>query len=251
MKLRIVLFSVFACAVPMIAQAQMLPGTESMAMPAQVDITAGGWGQIRDLDELITFGMYVLTTVILTWAIVFHPVRQASRRTLDDLLMPRLFFLYALIGMAVGFLVIQHGYIIGFVVFGIGALLRFRSNLEDPVDTVEMILVTVIGLAIGLDLPVMAILLAIVAWVFIWIGGRTKGVEVSLKADSEPDVMEAFRLLKEATSGPGWKVIHQKHVAGKTGITVVYQVSGSLSEQEIETLLTDAVPAGTECKIRL
>ena len=63
-----------------------------------------------------------------------------------------------LIGMAIGFLVLQHGAIIGFVVFGIGGLLRFRSVLRNATDTVEVILVTLLGLCVAIGLAVASFL---------------------------------------------------------------------------------------------
>jgi len=251
MSIRALLFMLLAFAMPVSVGAQVVPGIDVSDLATQTDKVAAGWAQIQNIDELREFGLYVLTTVILTAAIVYHPVRQKARKTLDDLMMPRLFFLYALIGMAVGFLVIEHGYIIGFVVFGIGALLRFRSNLDDPIDTVEMILVTVVGLTVGLDLPVMAMLLAAVSWVFIWFGGRSRGVEVSLKASSEPDVLAAYRLMEQATSASGWKVIHRHHVPGKNGLSALFQFSGRFSDHEIEAKISEVIPDGIEYKIKL
>jgi hypothetical protein len=93
--------------------------------------------------ELLT--VFVLDCVIVlavSSAIVFHPVRIRARRNVRDLELPRLFLMYGLIGMAIGFLVLQYGAVIGFVVFGIGGLLRFRSVLRNSTNTVEVILPT-------------------------------------------------------------------------------------------------------------
>ena len=65
---------------------------------------------------------------------------------------------YALIGMVVGFLVTNHGALIGFVIFGIGGLLRLRTDADTTRDMMRLILVILIGLCVGLDLPVMAVI---------------------------------------------------------------------------------------------
>jgi hypothetical protein len=60
--------------------------------------------------ELLT--VFVLDCVIVlavSSAIVFHPVRIRARRNVRDLELPRLFLMYGLIGMAIGFLVLQYG----------------------------------------------------------------------------------------------------------------------------------------------
>lgn len=128
---------------------------------------------------------------------------------------------------------------------------RHRQTSRRTFDGLLFCLCMLIGMAVGSDLPVMAIQLTIVAWTLIWFGACTNGVEVSLKADGEPDALEVLRLFKEAMPGPGRKVAHQIQVAGEAGTAMVQQVSGGLAEPGTETLLTGAVPAGTECKIRL
>jgi hypothetical protein len=155
--------------------------------------------------------------------------------------MPRLFYLYALVGMAVGFLVVNHGYVIGFVVFGIGALLRFRSNLDDPVDTVEMILVTALGLCVGMDLPIMAILIGITAWFVILVAARDSYFQVTLK-DADGSHLDAALAAIESTAGEnGWAIagVHRSHV--KPGAEIVLKKAGAFDEAEIEARLASSL----------
>ncbi|WP_425045323.1 hypothetical protein [Primorskyibacter sp. S87] len=238
-------------ALPVAATAQVDPAT-LLAGSTDGEIDIGqGWIQFRGPQELVKFVFAVVTTVALTGLIVYHPVRRKSRRTVADLVMPRLFFLYSLIGMAAGFLVVQHGSIIGFVIFGIGALLRFRSNLDDPVDTVEMIVVTVLGLAVGLGLPVMAFLVAVVSWCFIWLGGRNAGVEISLKAADEAHSLEAANQVEQMASSAGWKLIRKHHVPGKSRVALLYVTSGGLSDARIESMISESVPEHVDLKMTL
>ncbi len=207
------------------------------------------WIQFRGKRELYFFTLDVIVTVILTGLIVYHPVRRRARRSVSDIVMPRLFFLYALVGMAVGFLVVQHGSMIGFVIFGIGALLRFRSNMDDPVDTVEMIIVTVLGLAVGLGLPLMATLVALVCWCFIWLGGRNKGVEISLKASDEEHSLKVSGAIETMAADAGWKLVRKHHVPGKSRVSLLFITSGGLSEARIEEMINDLVPEKVELKL--
>ncbi|MEM8974047.1 MAG: hypothetical protein AAGD43_18460 [Pseudomonadota bacterium] len=226
--------------------ASLLAGTSKSEI-----VIERGWIQFRGKQELYFFTLDVIVTIIVTALIVYHPVRLKARRSVSDLVMPRLFFLYALIGMAVGFLVVQHGSMIGFVVFGIGALLRFRSNLDDPADTVEMIIVTVLGLAVGLGLPLMATLVAVVCWCFIWLGGRNKGVEISLKAPDEEHSLNVSGAIEAMAADAGWKLIRKHHIPGKSRVSLLFITSGGLSEARIEEMINDLVPAKVEMKLNL
>ena len=214
-------------------------------MPAEGQVNSegvifieGGWTQVYDRAELQSFVIGVAATLLLAALITFHPVRLAARRATEDFVMPHLFMLYALIGMGVGFLVIQHGYIIGFVVFGIGALLRFRSSLDDPVDTVEMILVTVLGLCVGLNLPIMAILIGVVGWVLIWATGRRTPVELKLQAENQDALQSAIDHVHQIIGAQGWKrsYFHQPH--GKTNAKMILLVPVQIGLEGAEDVLS-------------
>ena len=210
-----------------------------------ISVSGSGWSQWRNTDEALLFLVDVLTTLVLTAAIVHHPVRRRLARSVASLQLPRLFLLYALIGMAVGFLVVQHGYIIGFVVFGIGALLRFRSNLDNPEDTVEMILVTVLGLCVGLDLPIMAILIGVVAWMVIWLSARKTPCAVALQADDGASLDEALGRVSGALGRQGWEIAATHRSHRKSSAEVVFLAGGAVTEPEIENVLDEALAEGS------
>ena len=230
-----------------LASAQsLLPGTDGGPGPvSDLSLAGGGWNQIYDLAELQAFGLDVLLTLALAALITFHPIRLRSRRTPADFAMPRLFMFYALIGMAVGFLVLQHGYIIGFVVFGIGALLRFRSRLDDPVDTVEMILATVLGLCVGLNLPVMGVSIGIVSWLLIWATSRKTPVEVRLQADTADALDAAIAALRGVSSEQGWKEAHFQRARAKDSARFVLLVGVAQGIDGAEAELSRELPDDT------
>lgn len=216
----------------------------------QGDHGGEGWGQIYNTDELRAFVIDVLVALSLAAAIALHPVRRAARSSKSDFIMPRLFAFYALVGMVVGFLVDQHGYIIGFVIFGIGALLRFRSNLDDPVDTVEMIFVTVLGLCVGLNLPVMAISIGIIGWVLIWIAGRRIPIELRLQADSAESLQSGVQQIRQVIEHQGWQeaFLHRSHTKNSARMVLLH--SASVTEEGIEAALLETLD-GTELNWKL
>ncbi len=252
MKMRVFqsLLAMFSVVVPAQAMAQSDPfgmftsATTGGAVPQD-------WFQFHGPGEIFFFALNGLVTIALTALIVYHPARRRMRRSVSDLSLPGLFFLYALIGMAAGFLVVQHGSIIGFVIFGIGSLLRFRSNLEDPVDTVEMILVTMLGLAVGLGLPVMATLVAVVAWVVIWFTGLSRGVSVSLRGTDEAEALSASETVEAMAAKSGWRLVRKHHVPGKFRVDLLFTVSGRTSDTQIEGQISQAVSDQVEIKLSL
>lgn len=201
---------------------------------APLSVDGNGWDEWRDTAELVAFFVDVAVTLALAALIAHHPVRRRSPVTLASAALPRLFYLYALVGMAIGFLVVNHGYVIGFVVFGIGALLRFRSNLDDPVDTVEMILVTALGLCVGMNLPVMAVLIGFVAWAVILFAARGAYFQITLKDEDGSNLDGAVAAVESEALKHGWTIarVHKSHV--KPSAEIVLKKAGSFDEAEIE-----------------
>jgi len=177
--------------------------------------------------------------------IVFHPARLKTRRGVRDYELPRLFMVYGLIGMAIGFLVLQHGAVIGFVVFGIGGLLRFRSVLRNSTDTVEVILVTLLGLCVGLNLQNMAVLIGIASWIVIWFFGRKRTYQLSLKHTSTEGLAATMARLEEAMPKFGWELDSQKEFGqhsnstnANAAATVIFRSRGNEDLSDIEAELS-------------
>lgn len=144
-------------------------------------VTGKGWGQLTDLQEMGQFLLGLIELTAMTAVIAYHPATRTDRRKLAEYQVPGTLFVYALIGMVVGFLVMNHGAIIGFVIFGIGGLLRFRTDVDKMSDTMRLILVTLVGLCVGLDLPVMALITTASAWVIVYVFGASPHHVVEVK----------------------------------------------------------------------
>lgn len=233
-------FTLLISLLPATALAQADP-LSTMEQMVHLFVEGDGWDEWRNTAELFAFLIDAVATLALAALIAHHPVRKRAPVTLASAAMPRLFYLYALVGMAVGFLVVNHGYVIGFVVFGIGALLRFRSNLDDPVDTVEMILVTALGLCVGMDLPIMAILIGFIAWIVILLSARESYFQVTLKDEDGSHLDAALAAIESTAAESGWTVarVHRSHV--KPNAEIVLRKTGAFDETEIEGRLASSL----------
>ena len=161
----------------------------------EVKIRGRGWSQFANPDELIEYGLGLAEAFILTALIAWHPTSLAERRTREDFEAPRILFIYGLIGMVIGFLIMHHGYLIGFVIFGVGGLLRFKTDVDSPADTTRLILVTLIGLCVGLDLPVVALITTLSAWAILYLLGLRTHHALSVRFDEKkapPHCIEAL-----------------------------------------------------------
>lgn len=222
---------VFAICQAAVAQ---VPDTLTQGI-AGIDVTGGGWSQAGNIRELVLFVTDVLVVAAISALVAYHPCRRRHRLSLSELKTPRFFYLYGLLGLAIGFLVEQHGYIIGFVVFGIGGLVRFRTDLENSDDTVEMIIVTFLGLCVGLNLPVMAILIALAAWVILYLTGRLVGYELNLKSEDRETLETELEALSGCLAERRWPLMQVARPDSKDHAIVTFRVPYTVQHDEVRS----------------
>ena len=176
----------------------------AITIPSDFDVRDRGWSQLRDVGEMLEFLIALVETTAMTAVLAFHPRSIARRQGSSGWDLQRSMFLYGLIGLVVGFLVIHHGVLIGFVVFGIGGLFRFRMETLSTTDTALMIFVALIGLSVGLDLPVMALLLTIAAATVLSVFSRQSHLSVEIKFDTTDEFAAKISRLRDALSAAGF-----------------------------------------------
>lgn len=186
-----------------------------------------GWRQVTNLPEMLEFLIAVVTAAVLTAAIAYHPVILSERRSREDYQEPRSLFMYALIGLLVGFMVMHHGYLIGFVIFGIGGLMRVKTDTEDIGDTRRLILVTLLGLSVGLNLPVMATIATACACVIIWVLGRKMHVTVEVQFESMKLMRLHMDTLRDLLRERGFDVLAMSKQRFKSTTNYIVVVPGA------------------------
>ena len=105
--------------------------------------------------------------------------------------MPKVYIMYAVIGSIIGILVVKYGLVVGFVLFGIGGLIRFQTILQSASVTGQVIFVTLIGLACGLDLPHVAVLATAYSFVLIYFLEARTTYRIDVRALPKERVAEA------------------------------------------------------------
>jgi len=100
------------------------------------------------------------------WAIGWHPRRAGLTDPLADIEERKALIILGMVGAIVAELS-ANNQTLAFVIFGIGALLRFRTVLDNPKLTGKAITVVIIGLACGIGSWVLAVFVTVFAWVLI------------------------------------------------------------------------------------
>jgi hypothetical protein len=123
--------------------------------------------------------------------VAWHP-RSTRLASLSDLEERKTLILLGMVGAVVAELS-GTSQTLAFVIFGIGALLRFRTVLDNPKLTVKAIIVVVVGLACGMGSWVMAVFVTVFSWVLIFMLESRLACRIRIRlADDDADLDQAF-----------------------------------------------------------
>jgi hypothetical protein len=125
--------------------------------------------------------------VACAWVIAWHPRRSSIINPLSDLEERKALILLGMVGAVVAELS-GSSQTLAFVIFGIGALLRFRTLLDNPKLTGKAIMVVVIGLACGMGSWAMAVFVTIFSWLLVfWLDSHSScRIRIRLEDDVDP-----------------------------------------------------------------
>jgi hypothetical protein len=118
-------------------------------------------------DFILRLFLSLSLAVGCAYAIAWHPRRASIIDPLSDLEERKALILLGVVGAVVAELS-RTSQTLAFVIFGIGALLRFRTLLDNPKLTGKAIMVVVVGLACGMGSWAMAAFVTAFSWVLVY-----------------------------------------------------------------------------------
>lgn len=197
-------------------------------------ITGEGWRGFTDIGFLFTFVGRLLLATVLAAVLAYHPKASRHYNSLEEAEGPKSFILYAVVAAIIGTVVLKFGGIVGFVVFGIGGLLRFRTNVGSATATGRVILATVIGLCAGMDLPQVAVLSALFAFGLVWIldGRTTYGMVV--QGLSKGAIEGAAAAYRKELEGLGCRIIGEHKNVEKRTLRFFFRGPAGINTDEAE-----------------
>ena len=125
------------------------------------------------------------------YAIAWHPRSASLADPLADLEERKALILLGVVGAVVAELS-GTSQTLAFVIFGIGALLRFRTLLDNPKLTGKAIMVVVVGLACGMGSWAMAVFVTAFSWVLVYWLDSHSSCRVRIRLDDGEDPKPVF-----------------------------------------------------------
>jgi hypothetical protein len=143
----------------------------------------------------------------------------------------------------VGVTVLEYGLVVGFVVFGLGGLMRFRTDTNSTRDTGRLIIVTLLGLISGLNLPHFAVLAAAFAYVLIYLFDAKPICRMMVKALPEANVSRAAESYRNALANARCRVLSEKKSFTKRRVEFVFRMPHDSTRELLHAELAQVVPA--------
>jgi hypothetical protein len=128
-------------------------------------------------------------------AIAWHPRRASLKDPLSDFEERKALILLGMVGAVVAELS-GTSQTLAFVIFGIGALLRFRTLLDNPKLTGKAITIVVVGLACGMGSWAMAVFVTAFTWLLVFWLDSHASCRVRIRLDDGVDPKPIFGLVQ-------------------------------------------------------
>jgi hypothetical protein len=195
-------------AVAVIGLASVLASTALGANPAAelakagptggIDPKGNSWVSIQESVEQFGHPEFILRLFLslslavgCAYAIAWHPRRASLMDPLADLEERKALILLGVVGAVVAELS-GTSQTLAFVIFGIGALLRFRTLLDNPKLTGKAIMIVVVGLACGMGSWAMAVFVTAFSWLLVYWLDSHSSCRIRIRLDDTEDPKPVF-----------------------------------------------------------
>jgi hypothetical protein len=203
--------------------------------------TGEGWEGFTNLGFLLDAFLNLILAAVLGAVIGFHPRRILTADTLEEIEAPKVSIVYAVIGSLIGILVLEYGMNMGFVLFGIGALIRFRTVMRSAQLTGQVIWATLIGLTCGLHLPHVAVLATAFEFVLTFLLEARITYRVDVRGLPLERFAEAAAAYRTILAERGYRVLSETKNPDKGRICFIFRSGGRNTREHIERLFQENV----------
>lgn len=200
-----------------------------------------GWEGFLDWPHLVRSFANLVLAIGLGALIAYHPTSARSIDTREEAELPKVAIMYALVGAVIGEIVLKYGMVVGFVVFGLGGLMRFRTDTASTRDTGRLIIVTLIGLIAGLDLPHFAVMATVFAWVLIYALDGHPVCQLEVHEIPKGKVKEAAEAYRAALAELGCTLLKEDKSFSKNRVDYVFRAPRNTTQADLHKALCERV----------
>ena len=222
-----------------------------------VDPHGNSWQSIQNSfqqfahpDFVVRLFLSLSLAVCCAWVIAWHPRSLQRLNPIGDLEERKAFIILGVVGAIVAELS-GTSPTLAFVIFGIGALLRFRTVLDNPKATGKAILVVVIGLACGMGSWTMAVFVTAFSWVLIyWLDSHLTGnLTIRLNGHKEPKVLQTA--VETLLAAHGCQLRSCTLTKGNKRLEFLFQMPAGLNQEQLEAEVKGKLPKSGDMQVKM
>ena len=199
-------------------------------------------GNYMGVEQLENYLISLIMAIGLAIIIAFHPLTFGKKEDLNEIEAPKSMIFYAMIGSLVGATVADYGPELGFIFFGLGGLMRFRTTTGSSIQTGRLILVALIGLCCGLKMLYIAVVSTLVAWILIYFLERKTLYHIEIKGLDKKLFQESIGAYRDALKEQKCNIIVEKKNLAKLKVTFIFSSPAKLRREGIESGLNKQIP---------
>jgi len=207
----------------------------------EINAVGEGWRGFTDVGFLVQAFLTLGLAALLGGAIAYHPKHTLTADTPEEIEAPQIFIMYAVIGAIIGILVVKYGLVVGFVLFGIGGLIRFRTAMRSTSLTGRVIYVTLIGLSCGLELQNVAVLATLFGYGLIYVLDGRMTYQIDIQALASEDVTNAAKAYRSLLEQLNSRILSEKKYPKKGKVRFIFQSAPKMQRSELVDLLESGI----------
>ncbi|HSG63828.1 MAG TPA: MgtC/SapB family protein [Gammaproteobacteria bacterium] len=200
-----------------------------------------GWLGFLDFGFLVNTVLTLTVAAVLGAVVAYHPRYRQTTDTVEEIDAPKAYVMCSVIGAIIGILVVKYGLVVGFVLFGIGGLIRFRTILQTPGMTGQVIYVTLIGLACGLDLPHVAVVATAFGFALIYLLETRVTYRMDVRGLPPEQITRAATAYRHQLENQGCNIFSEKKSPEKARVTFLFRADRRMRREQLEKVLETTV----------
>jgi hypothetical protein len=220
-----------------------------------IDPQGDSWLSMRHSFEQFFHPEYMLRlflsltlAVACAWVIAWDPRRSWRLDSPSDFEERKTLILLGMVGAIVAELS-GTSQTLAFVIFGIGALLRFRTALDNPKLTVKAMIVVVIGLACGMGSWVMAVFVTVFSWMLIFILDSRVACRIRIRHSQEEDAKAVFDKVQSFLVSRGCRLQGSPRYKGKRQVAFLLHIPTGVDLRQLEFDARTMLPTPDDTRI--
>lgn len=219
-----------------------LASAETLFDPRPTQLASAGWMGFLDMKFMAESLSALLLAVLLGAVVGYHPTTPRTVDTLREAEMPKIHIMYAFVGAVIGVTVREFGMVVGVVVFGIGGLMRFRTDVGSARDTGRLIAVTLAGLVSGLGLPHLAVIATACAFILIWLFDSHPLCRIKVDKLPAGSLQAAGDAYRAELGRLKCKILNEHRSAGKDRLEFIFRLPGNGTRDGVHAALCALPP---------